>query len=420
MPKGRIRAQAQDVYNDLARVSAVQQLGIVLEFDRHLDLAKLEEAVREVVRCQPILGCRWAKGRLWPHFEPIGARAAVIETVEADDVSAEAWRAVGEQLDPAAGPLGRVTLVRGGPEDALVVRLDHTAGDGQGAKRFATLLAQAYRTGSGGAAVSGSARSGWRLITAVGRRNAWRAMRTRQAPRPTWGMPVAGTGDGPCRFETRTIAPERFEQAREWGRQYGATVNDLLLAAFYRALFGGFSPQADRPMAVNVSFDMRRYLPEAAGDLPIMNLSSVETAMVARVPGETLGQTVPRVTAEMALRKSGMPGVGSVMLMQMSSLAGYATMRNLVQTPMLRGQMFQLSFPFLSNFGVLHEDDLGFGGFGPKSVVMIGPAARAPFFMLGASTYRGALTVSGGCVTRTMDPAILPGVLDRVAAGLPG
>jgi len=386
-----IRPQPQDVYNHFARLSADQQLAVVLEFEARLDEERLRDAVCALIDAQPVLGCRFTCEGHAPRFMP-GDRAAAFTVSDAPDLHSAVTEGASRLLDYSGGGVMHVGLFRGPGRDALVVRLDHTAADGQGAKQVASLLAGLYSGRTAGACSSGAGvpdRSAARLVRRYPLARRLALIRSRVDVRPTWGV-TALDGEPGRRGQVMTTIPAAdFSAVRRSAKSVGATVNDVLLAAFYRALFRELAPAEGRSMAVNVSFDMRRYLDADDPMPPASNLSSVETALVARIADETFADTLERTVAEMTRLKAGSPGLSSAMLMQYARLLGATRFERMVIEPMGRGRRYGVSFPFLSNFGVLESGSLTLDGTVPASAVILPPAGRPPFNMLGPSSFEG-------------------------------
>jgi NRPS condensation-like uncharacterized protein len=395
-PSGRTTpAQPQDIYNEHARAACDQQVAFLVSVPEGVDPAVLATAVERLIAAQPVLGSRFVIDGRAARFEPLpNAASRALAVHEAEDAWARGLELVARPLDPHAGPLFGVDLVRGARGDVLALRIDHTTADGQVAKQGLYLLARAC---GGDLPPLPGDRSWTRLRSPFSLPRRISAMRSRQAPRPTWGIPRVGEGTGERRYAVATLEPDLFAAVRERGRDSGATVNDVVLTALYRALFEALDARTDRPMAVNVSFDLRRYLDPGDPMPPLSNLSSVETALVACRANEDFESTLARVQSEATRLKQGTPGLGSAVLLEYACrLQGASAFRKTVAEPMARGREHGVSFPFLSNFGVLDPEKLVFAGAEADRAIVFGPAGHPPFVMLGASSFAGTLALTMG------------------------
>lgn len=397
-----IRPANQDVYNHLARVSADQQLALILSFSGRLDESRLRVAVAALLCEQPVLGCRFHYDGGVARFTP-GEPTTRLRVRTATQAGLEAQALAAQPLDYSGDGVFRVDLVRDGRCDVLVVRIDHVAADGQGAKQVVASLAACYRSADQlerPRRVELPDRSAARLLRRFAMGEKLRLLRSRQDVRPAWGLPIAAEGIAARHHEVARVDQEQFSLLRTRAKDARVTVNDLVLAAFYRALFTELSPKVGVPMAINVSVDLRRYL-DASDPMPAAaNLSGTETAMLPRLAGESFAQTLERTAVEMARLKADRPGLAAAVLLEYASRVGYSRVEKLAVAPMLRGRQHGVSFPFLSNFGVLDPEALCFGDLTPVDAVVLPPVGHPPFMMLSPSSYAGRLNLVRSAIRR--------------------
>lgn len=408
------KVQPQDMYNEIAQLSADQQLSIVAELPGRLDPGLLERAAAALVSAEPVLGCRYVKDPKRPRFEFRDA-SEIARPLVRDSANphstALAWAAI--RVDPTVDPLFAVALFRGPESDVLALRIHHVASDGQGAKEVAYRFAETYSRLSLGEEArlpSGGSRSGLQVLRHVAPWWTLLAAFASNNPRPRWGVPVVGEPAGRA-FEVRTLDAKRLAGLRAYGKRQEATVNDLVVTAVYRALFEALDAPDDIPMLLNVSFDLRRYLPNPP-TAAALNASSIETLEIQRMPSEDFADTLSRVSGLLTELKNGNPGLRGAVLMEMAGRLGYSTMYKAGGVPMERGREHGVSFPFVSNFGVLDAERLRFGDLEPVRVLVLPPSSLPPFVMVGASTWAGRLSLVVGYPPAAMPEGFVPGLLD--------
>jgi NRPS condensation-like uncharacterized protein len=414
----RMRApqvEPQDMYNHVAQLSADQQLSIVAAVPGRLDPALLERAAAALLAAEPVLGCRYVEHPRRPRFEPFDAADVAKPLVrDAADPRAAAFEWAAVPVDPCAAPPFAVALFRGPATDVLGLRVHHVVTDGQGAKEVAYRFAETYSAlarGERPAPARAGSRSGLQVLRRFDPVTLVSAAYQADAGRPTWGVPSVGE-PGQRRFEVRTLSPERFGALRAYGKARGATVNDLVVTAVVRALFDALEAPTDRPMLLNVSFDLRRYLP-APPSAAALNLSSIETLAVTRVPGEPFADTLRGVSSRLAELKAGKPGLrGAVLMELMGRLGGYGLLMKAGGEPMLRGRQHGVSFPFVSNFGVLDPARLRLGPLEPAEAVVLPPSSLPPFVMVGVSTWHDRLSLVVGYPPDAMPEGFAARLLD--------
>ena len=89
-----------------------------------------------------------------------------------------------------------------------------------------------------------------------------RAVRKADVPRPGPTLIAGPFQSQPLFIEHACLDPEQFAKVRRASKNLGATLNDALLAAVFRAAFDALQNGAALPYPVMVPVDMRRYLPE--------------------------------------------------------------------------------------------------------------------------------------------------------------
>ncbi|WP_243670082.1 hypothetical protein [Methanoculleus chikugoensis] len=97
---------------------------------------------------------------------------------------------------------------------------------------------------------------------------------------------------GTARIARRTLAPERLGRIKAFGREHGATVNDVLIGAFFLAFQKiRDDPPSDReePRSFLTSADLRRRYPGLYEDSPLTNLSIAYEITLAAGEGGAAG-----------------------------------------------------------------------------------------------------------------------------------
>jgi NRPS condensation-like uncharacterized protein len=225
MPKS-FRLTAWDCLQILTNKFSDQQVRTVVEFDGRLDESRLAEAVRAVVAAEPILACRVQDSFFRPRWKPVSRFDAetLLRIIPAVDVKEEINKLLVEDLDPWRGPIVRIGLVRG-ERDALVVNLDHTAGDAASVRSLTYLLATLYSHPRRIPAAERGAyfvKRGFRSLQPLVPQSAKKKGRLMLPPaaEPSWRFPWRqGTTEFRKRLLVRRLAPPKAEAVRAWRRR---------------------------------------------------------------------------------------------------------------------------------------------------------------------------------------------------------
>lgn len=384
-----------------ARVIADQQITYVLEFSGALELGRLNRALSTLAMASPVLssvlevdGDRFGR-KLLPGYWPAVAIAA-----ETEPAAQSIERFTGTPCDPQREPPLKLQLIRAPGHDTLCVKTDHVLTDAAGLKQLLYGLASAYATGGLRTPFNPDRGAGqvlWRFSPLALLRAAAKA----NLPKPGPGM-IAGPFDSqPTFIEHVRVGSHEFDSIRTGAKRLGATLNDALLAAVYRAVWRRQASEPLGPYPVMVPVDLRRYLPDHR-QCVATNLSSAVYPSLAAVPNESFPETLARVTAAMDVFKRDNPGLPALLLMLVGAQRGGRMMRDRYRLASSRGSRFIN----LTNFGVIDAAQCDFGV--PLAAAYgVGPIQYAPGILIAVSTFADTLhLVVQGNDTRRFQPFI--------------
>jgi NRPS condensation-like uncharacterized protein len=227
-----------------------------------------------------------------------------------------------------------------------------------------------------------------------------------------------GAGRG-SRCRVLRLDPPRFAALKAYGEARCATVNDILLAGFVRAIAGTFQPRAGTVVPFSFTVDNRSRL--APGDRTrIVAVSSVVRTGLTAIEGEGFDETLRRVVAMTDRQRASLWSVSQTRP-GLVPLTGVAYKPRLWASRTLYAAMVALSYrpPVFMNIGILDESRLTFGGSVPVAANILGSVPRLPAIAQTVSTYRDELTVWMGFFEEHVDPADVERLLDVMDAELP-
>ncbi len=415
----------QDLANHLGRRVADQQIRCIVRLAGRVDLARLSRACRLAVEAEPILGCRLVVEADNPYWETRGDldHIALCEAAQAEDPDAALSEFVATPIDASTDPLVLVRVFR--PLDAgdiVCVKVNHVSSDVGGTKEYLGLLAAIYRRLTDEPEyrlepnLAGS-RGQDQVFRRFASEDLRAAARQMSGIRPTWGFPAKSRDFLEPTFAFRRIGPIELSAIKAYGKTHGATVNDTLLAALFRALIAVFDPPADAALTIQVPIDLRRYLPGKRAEA-VCNLSSMLYPTIRREDAASYETALASVVKAMGTLKSGNPGLGAALYLEQAFAPGLREVLRGLQKALSSADRTK-AHPMLSNFGVLEEQTLDFGDVDVVDATILGPILYPPGFLLGASTFRGALTLSVGYPANALDQGLVERVLDLVITELP-
>ena len=433
MPTGRaktFRATSQDMMNYISRGVADQQLHFVIRCAGHLDAARLRKAVELCIVAQPVLGCLYFEERKRPCWMTAerGEGWGFSETGPSD-LDRDLNDFILIPADPRKDPMAQVRLFKG-PTDTVCIKMNHVCADAAGTRNYGYLLASIYNSlGRDPAFVPkedlrergmGIVLKRYGLIKRIGfARTAMKFTRgASKQPGRSWQFPVASASKEGRTMSVRRLETDRVKRIMDLAKQNGATLNDVLLTAYFRSLFRIIPVEGEAPVPLQVSADLRRYNPEESSDL-IANLSSAIFAAVPPAGTETFVQTLTKVKTTMDRMKGRSPLIGAYMIGIPFRLMNYQKASGVMQQMTAGRANRGIAMPLLSNFGRLEPDRLEFDGKRPEDAYITTPIMFPPYLMLGATGYDGSLTFTSGHCRDGVGNDNVEKMLDLVVSELP-
>lgn len=378
---------------------------IILETEhaRPPDGERLRRALALVVEAHPILGCRLVRHPGRPYWEPVGAGEGGDPFVATSDPGAyEAFTL--EPQDPCRGPQVRVCVLGEGGGARIALRVAHTLCDAGGTKELSGLLSSTYahlavepgyRPPPGG-----GSRSGRQVVRRLPLR-AWpvacmsflRVVRTGFFPHETHSLRLPRGERTPLARLARDLPAGRVAALAGKGRAAGATVNDILLAAFYRALVAAEPWDGRSGLRAQMTVDMRRYLPSGRGD-ELCNLSSFEYPFIVRDPGGGFDGTLAAVRGITRRIKRGHPGLAFMLTAPFLGMLSYDGVVRFCRSYAEDDRKAANFAPGLTNMGPIPPACVEFDGRRAAAARLLMPPAYPPTICLGVSGYEGSVTIS--------------------------
>ena len=407
-----------DDYMRLQKPSNDLHIRMILEFGSSLDLSRLRRAVRRSFDVVPILGSRLVQTRgkfLWDHTPGDYSDNDCVQVVVGpwDQVSLSGI--LSTLPNQEAGPQVRITLVRQDAGDTLLLVVNHMAFDGTGFKEYAYLLAQLYNEGNPGAvpppSPAPSARNLESLFLHLTFSQKLNLLLQKSAPKIRQ-RPFFAETDEPVTAQVvlRRIPREGCQKILDYSHQNGVTVNDLLLAAFVKAIFESGRYGVGESIAVSTMVDLRRFAPKA--DLRFGNFASMMRFAVCN-DGQDTPELVKEVHRKAAHLKENLGGLRDVFLLaRLRKLLSKKAFERIITKRI--GSIGISS----SNLGILDRQRLRFQGADLDNASMMTSLKTRPGLQLTFSTFGESMTLSVCGYYSESDRQAIVALLNSIVVGL--
>lgn len=423
-------AYAHDFGNYVARYGMGNfQIQVIMKLNDRLDFDKLSRAVRLSVDDEPVLGCRFVEDDppYWKRLEDID-QTEFCSMEETTNVEETIERFLESRLDMDHDPMVKVKLIRSQEYDTIGIKLNHTCSDGAGVKEYIHLLAHIYSCidcENGEYVPKPSVRSREdheRILNILGIESPKLDNSVVESPRTVWPFPwKSGGSKNVTPFVICRLPAGQLDILSRYAKERGATINDLVLTAIYRAMFKLSRPPYGIPMDIGLTVDLRRYLPDNKAQA-IRNLSGGIILRIPRIHGESFEGTLSRVVTVMNRKKSTNPGYQCASGAELAEVFVFhqflAFSRFVSKTSEILSQISTFCSPGLSNVGLISKSLIKMGEHEVTDAYIIPPVIRAPGLMIVASGYNGILTLATGYYEGSIDRKLLEKLLNKIKSEL--
>ena len=393
-------------------ISSGQDVGIAdfmlqmeLCFEHRLDEQRLARALELLLDAQPILGCRLVTEKKKVYWKRLGRPWPDIFFFAANPAEFDSFR--NRPIDSRRGPQISACLLRAADGDRLLVKVTHQVCDAGGLSDIVAQLSHIYTHLAKNPSYEPRPNiHGARHFGQIMRHLPWyiypvlfflflRTTLSYQIPKISHALQVPVGPPAPFTFVIRHLPPGLFTRLAAYGRLHQATVNDLMITAFYRALLKKEAWDGKAALRIQTTVDLRRwYIPSGKAE-GICNLSTYEHINLGRDPGDNFGATLSRVSAITRRKKSGWIGLSELCTVPLAGLAPYAFMVQAGEK-LLQERISSRNYPSgLTNLGMIQPESVLFDGH-PAMGWILPPVVYPPVLYIGFSGYGNNLTLSAG------------------------
>lgn len=369
------------------------QLHFVIEFENNINTEVLEKAVRQLVKIIPILS------RIYLNFDGKSYW---------EDSSTNIWKdlftVVYTKEDFNRFTLGRTTEETGpqlkvclmkSEKDALSIIINHMVTDGAGGKQCIYYLADLYSKMLidpdyiPNYVINGD-RSFHRIIEGLTFIEKFKILLSHNKENNqtcNFTFPMSKDDNISPFLITHFISKERFIKLRKYGKDNNATVNDLFLTAYFRALAEMFKLHG-KDISFPIMIDMRRYL-QLNKTNSLTNLSSTVIVNTTVQKDENFSQTLKKVSTEMKAKKDNYLGLNTFLKLDalykiFGRTLGFKILKKALKNPSI----------CMTNIGTLDDNLLKFEGSPMINAFAFGSIKYRPHFQVAVSSYDDKITLS--------------------------
>jgi NRPS condensation-like uncharacterized protein len=225
--------------------------------------------------------------------------------------------------------------------------------------------------------------------------NLTKALVSNGLPRRTLTVYVGEGRPEELLYVTAHLPKERVERIAHYGKPYGASLNDMIIAAFYRTMAKTGNWDGKKKLRLITTADLRRwYIPEGRGQA-IANLSSGEFPHLYRNLGDSFDDTIKNVTKITGLRKQSWFGLNIIIPLKLLETIPHGLLLRMLEIFLDEFSKNETIIPMITNMGPIEAATVNFGKPPIRTWILVPPSILTGFFA-GVTGYDGSLTLSAG------------------------
>ncbi|MBC7882577.1 MAG: hypothetical protein H7Y37_14865 [Anaerolineae bacterium] len=440
----RLPATALDLAISCGRQNASSMhIQMIVAVEGQVEIERLKKAVFLTIEAEPVLGCRFVDHPIRPYWEPqpTFSQKAFLEryccVVETTNPEAEVDVFLPVPLDPSTDPLIQVRVFRqlGNPQEIIVFKLCHLVGDAGGLLGYCKFLIGIYaklaldpsykpdtNTRSRGFDQISKQYSNKEKLQIV--RSTIAALKRRDSVTNRCGFPNPSAPAEQRMYLRKEIPVEQVQALKSYGRKQGATLNLVLLTAYFRSICKNIPLLGTGAVPLMSTVDLRRYVPDAERDqIPLCNLSGVTTMYINQEAPDKkpFTETLALVKEQMKERKADYLGLLMVpLVLGLYGVLPYKLSQRIAKNDFAKAKKNQTTAPVLTNAGEIPAEDYEFGDVKLVNIYGAASVMYSPVFATSVTEFRKTVTLCTGFCQTLIPRATVEAIFNGVAEELAG
>lgn len=393
----------------------------VYYYDSMLDETALKQAYTYVVSRIPVLHSTFNNSFFSPYWKENEFSADDFFSFEiTDDPEAAVQKFTSQSVPPDGKVQLRVRLIRSDGKDILACILNHMCADGSDMKYIYAKAAESYsnfkKTGRFEVEIKNGTRSALQVYDNMSPEDkavAKKLYKNISAVKSNICFPLTPPSKQDTnRIIRATLSEKDFFAMKARGKTQGATVNDIILVAYFRALYSVL-PGYTGPLAVPCMYDLRKYMKnrDTAG---VTNSIGFMPCTLDGDLGADMPAAVEKVKAALAdSKKDPYTGLYSLPLLD---LAYKVFPHGIAQIAIRMG--YKNPLIGMSNIGIIKPEEFVMGQAKLLNAWYTGATKYKPYMQLALTTFENAITFSIAIRGNDTDGEIFEKFLKKIICDL--
>ena len=394
----KLKAELWDKMHYLFRDFNDRMVHVELNYDFEIDIDILKTVLICFFEKAPVLHSRFTDNHVRPYWTVMPYDIDNVVSVfrlEGEELESEKNRFLTSCLPPDGDLQMKVgVFFHKGKTDLCIIE-NHMCMDGGDFKYFIKALCKNYNDYVSSGISPLSLREGNRSYERVydGFTGAEQKMAKNLykniCSKDTHAFPLSESSQADASFIAKhKLSPEKLGQIKSAGKAMGATINDMLTAAYFYSIYELAGFDSSESVTISCAIDLRRHIKSTDG----LGVTNHTSWMQCCVPerGRDIKETVQYVVrSSNKFKQDKFMGLYGLPLLSL----GYKILPHAFSEEIIK---IGYSNPLIamSNIGILEADKLALEGHEPTDGFMSGAVKYKPFALLSVTTLRNEITLS--------------------------
>lgn len=331
-------------------------------FNNHIDEKKLLWSVKNAIDCFPILSYRYKEYKNSAYWElsqhEVESNWFSVERSDAHLKENQINKIQIERASPHQTPALRVRILRDENKDKLFITMDHTYTDGNGFKKFISSVFKSYvnkETNEKNVSVEKLTKRDVALSVAslpLLKKLSFLVPPFGDVWNRPWSFDWERFNNRTSKYTFMSLSADDYKALCEYTCRKNATLNDVMLTAFFRAIACVMNNSYNGVPAVDVPVDLRKHT-DIPGEIGLSNFCGMIRCSAKNVNGVSFEETLADVKNSMDTSKKKRE--------EFRVVVPFFVMRNIVGYRLFEKMVKNRSGPYapvFTNLGIINADEL--------------------------------------------------------------
>ena len=420
----KLKAELWDKVQYIFRNYYDRMIHCAIYYDGEVDLQLVRKSIYKIITHFPVLRSTFKSGVINPHWE-INEEYTLEEmagAVYCDDLRKSSLEYLSKELDYKGKFQFEITAQYCGGKSAITVLVNHMCLDGSDFKYLISKLVEGYNLLAEGRDIEElELKSGSR-----GHKQIYKDMTEEEAEHAKkLYKNISRTGiknkfdftdDKDCttRFNFKKLSPDTLSALKAAGKERGATLNDVFMTAYARAIYGMLAPSDDKRLVVTSMKNLRDHIDSKSSE-EITNLTGFMPCVLDEL-GDSFCDTLDKVVEKNKMSKEDIfCGLYGIPLL---ALAFNIFPYSIAELAIKIG--YENPLIGMSNIGIIPDNCVDLNGLKCIDTFMTGATKFKPYIQLTSTTFNGETTLCIAQKCSDRDEEKIRELLDAIEAQLLG